>query len=153
MGLRLRSLLVCSINIRGGARGDIDTYTPPCENPSHHLLSVKPWNPSYAWGALAHPCAVLHLCTCGLCGGATAIVTVLISYDDVKVVAGTTTRRRWSWSTTFSTPICNYVGLLLQLFFCYTARLVVMIHDLILVNFITWHSRNSANVVYLYPFM
>jgi hypothetical protein len=40
MGLRLGSPLACSINIRGGARGEIYAYTPTCDNPSHQLLSA-----------------------------------------------------------------------------------------------------------------
>jgi hypothetical protein len=36
--------------------------------------------------------------------------------------------------TTSSTPMHNFVGLLLQLFFCYTAHLVVKIHDLLLAS-------------------
>jgi hypothetical protein len=37
---RMRSPLVCSINMMGGVRGDIHAYTPSRENPSHHLLSA-----------------------------------------------------------------------------------------------------------------
>jgi hypothetical protein len=36
--------------------------------------------------------------------------------------------------TIFSTPTCDYVGSLLQLFFCCSARLVVMIYDLLLTS-------------------
>jgi hypothetical protein len=51
IGLQLGSLLVCSINMMGGARGNTHAYTPPRENPSHHLLSARPRNPSYTRGA------------------------------------------------------------------------------------------------------
>jgi hypothetical protein len=37
---RMRSSLVCSINMMGGVRSDIHVYTPSRENPSHHLLSA-----------------------------------------------------------------------------------------------------------------
>jgi hypothetical protein len=40
MGILLGSPLACSINMRGGARGEALAYTPPRENPSHHLLSA-----------------------------------------------------------------------------------------------------------------
>jgi hypothetical protein len=48
------------------------------------------------WLVLAHPRAAFHPCTCGLCRDAGAVVAALISYDDVKVVAETITRRRRS---------------------------------------------------------
>jgi hypothetical protein len=35
-----------------------------------------------------------HPCTCGLREGAAAVAAALISYDDVEVAVGTTTRRR-----------------------------------------------------------
>jgi hypothetical protein len=35
---------------------------------------------------LVHPRVVFHLCTCGLCEGAVAIATALISYDDMGLL-------------------------------------------------------------------
>jgi hypothetical protein len=64
------------------------------------------------------------------------------------VAVATTTRRIRSWSTTSSTMTCDYVEPLLQLFFRCSARLVVMIHDLILTSFLGWHDRCSASVSY-----
>jgi hypothetical protein len=43
---------------------------------------------------LANPCAVFHSCTCRLRGGVVMVAASMIGYDDVEVVAGTTTRRR-----------------------------------------------------------
>jgi hypothetical protein len=101
---------------------------------------------------LAHPHVVFHPCICGLCEGTVTISAALIGYYDVEVTVGTTTRRRRSWSTTFSTPTCDYIGPMLQLFFHCSVRLVVTIHDLLFIGFIGWHGRNSVNVVYLYPY-
>jgi branched-subunit amino acid transport protein len=100
---------------------------------------------------LAHLRVVFHACTCGLCRGVAAVAAALIGYDDVEVAVGTTTRRRWSWSTTSFTSTCNYVGSLLQLFFYYPVHLVVMNHDLLLTSILMWHGRRSASVANLYP--
>jgi hypothetical protein len=43
---------------------------------------------------LTHPRTTFHPCMCGLCRGAAAVAAALIGYDDVKVVAGMTTRRK-----------------------------------------------------------
>jgi hypothetical protein len=63
-------------------------YTHTC----HHIKTVaatssRP-NPEtlVARVVLAHPRAVFHLCTCGLRGGAVAIATALISYDDMGLL-------------------------------------------------------------------
>jgi hypothetical protein len=98
-----------------------------------------------------HTCMTFHPYTCGLCGCATSVAAALIGYDDVEVAVMTTTRRRRSWLTTFSTPMCNYIGSLLQHHFLYTARLVVTIYDLLLASFLRWHGRSSASIAYLYP--
>jgi hypothetical protein len=45
---------------------------------------------------LAHSRAAFHPYTYGLCGGAAAIVVVLIDYNVVEVAVGMTTRRRRS---------------------------------------------------------
>jgi hypothetical protein len=52
---------------------------------------------------------------------------VLIGYDDERVA---------TVATTSSTPTCNYVESLLELFFRCSAHLVIMIHDLLLANFL-----------------
>jgi hypothetical protein len=152
MGLRWKNLLVCSINMRGGARS---AHMPT----RHHVktLAVTSFSRSnpetlFVWEVLAHPYAAFHPCMCGLCGGTAMIVATLIGYDDMEVAAGTTTRRRRSWSTISSTPTCNYVGSLLQLFFHYTACLVVTIHDLLLASIFGWHGKSSVSVAYPYPY-
>jgi hypothetical protein len=125
-------------------------YTPPRET----LAITASWPNSEALAArvvLAHPHTEFHLCTCGLHGGAIAVVATLISYNNVDVAAGTTMRRRWSWTTTSSTPMCDYIGSLLQLFFRYSACLVVMIHDLLLTSILGLHSRINTSVAY--PFL
>jgi hypothetical protein len=43
---------------------------------------------------LTHPRVAFHPCTCGLRKGAVEVAATLIRYDDVKVTAETTTRRR-----------------------------------------------------------
>jgi hypothetical protein len=136
-----RSLLACSINIRGGVRGAINTR-----------LHGITWNPSCHLHSAKHQRAVLHPCTCGLCRGATVVAVALIGYDDVKVAAEMTTARRRSWSITSSTLTRDYVGSLLQLFFRCSACIVVTIHDLILASILGWHGRSSASVVYLKRF-
>jgi hypothetical protein len=45
---------------------------------------------------LAHPHTVFYSCTCGLRRGAGVIIVALIGYNDVKVAAEMTTRRRRS---------------------------------------------------------
>jgi hypothetical protein len=132
--------------MRGGARGGFTSYMPPRET----LATASSRSNTEAQAVLvvlAHPHAAFHPCTCELHGG----VTARIGYDDVEVAARMTTRRRWSWMTTSSTPICDCVGSLLQLFFRCSARLVVMIHDLLLTSIIVWHGRSSASVAY--PFL
>jgi hypothetical protein len=44
----------------------------------------------------AHPRAAFQPCVCGLRRGANVVVATLISYDNVKVAAKMTTRRRRS---------------------------------------------------------
>jgi hypothetical protein len=148
MGLQWWRSLACSINIRGGARGAI--------NPRMHTTT---WNSSAtssrlnsealaARVVLAHPRAVYHSYTCGLHRSAAAVAAALIGYNDIKVAADTTTMKRRSWSTTSSTSTSDYVGLLLQLIFCCSARLVVTIHDLLLTSILGWHGRSSASLAY-----
>jgi hypothetical protein len=100
---------------------------------------------------LAHPCAAFHPCTCGLNGSVVTVAAALIGYDDMEVDVRTTTRRRWSWTTT-STPMRGYVGSLLQLFFHCSTYLVVTIHDLLLTSILEWHDRSSASVTYLFSY-
>jgi hypothetical protein len=80
MGLRRRSPLSYSINMRGGARG-IETS---------HMEALA------ARVVLTHPHAGFHPCTCELHGGAAVIAAALISYDNVEVAAQMTTGRRRS---------------------------------------------------------
>jgi hypothetical protein len=151
MGLRRGSPLACSINMRGGLG------TPTL----HHVKTLAATSSSsqlnpetlVAREVLAHPRVVFHPCMCGLCGGAAAVAATLISYNVVEVAVGTITRSSRSWSTTSSTPTCDYVGLLLQLFFHCSARLVITIHDLLLTSFLGWHGRISASVAYPYPYV
>jgi hypothetical protein len=87
--LRRVSLLACSINMMGAARGGLTSYTSPRETladtfsrPNSEALA--------ACVVLAHSCVAFHPCTCGLSRG----VTALIGYDDIKVAVDTTTRMR-----------------------------------------------------------
>jgi hypothetical protein len=151
MGLRLGSTLACSINTRGGSRGDIDAYTPRHDNPSCHLLSVKPQNPSYARGAgtptrgvpslyVSTPWGCYCSCYCadrlwwrgGCCWDEHEDETIVINsflYTDV-------------WLCWIAAPT------LLPLHYASS----VMIHDLLLASFLGWHSRSSARVDYLFPY-
>jgi hypothetical protein len=69
------------------------TYMPPRETLAA-TSSCLNFKALAACVVLAHPHTTFHLCTCGLHRGATAVVAALIGYDDVKVAAETTTRRR-----------------------------------------------------------
>jgi hypothetical protein len=77
---------VYSINMRGGARGG---YTP-----THHqvktLAATSSSQPNTktlaAREVLTHPCVVFHPYTCELHGGAVAVATVLISYDNLGLL-------------------------------------------------------------------
>jgi hypothetical protein len=121
----------------------------PCPNYSNKKLyppqpRARCWNPSRVWGASTpvHGGPSLYVWTsqmrcCGCCCAG--------RLRRREVVVGTNTRRRRSWSTTFSTPTHDYIGRLLQLF-RYTTRLVVMIHNLLLVGFPRWHCRSSTSV-------
>jgi hypothetical protein len=118
------------------------------------LTTTSPWPNCEALAVrmvLADPRAAFHPYKCGLCRGIATVTVALIGYDDVKTAAEMTTRRRRSWSTTFSTPTCDYVGSLLQLFFRCSPRLVITIHDLLLTSILGWHSRCSACVAYPLP--
>jgi hypothetical protein len=146
MGLQWRSPLACSINIRGGVRGVINTCLQP---PHETLAATSSWPNSEALAArmvLAHSRTMFHPCTCGLRRCAAAVAAAMIDYDNVKVAVETTTSRRWSWSTTSSTPTHDYIGSLLQFFFRCSTRLVVMIHDLLLTNILGWHDISSASI-------
>jgi hypothetical protein len=80
--------------MRGGVRA-IYTYTPP-----HETLATASSRPNSealaARAVLAHSYAVFHPCTCRLREVVAAVTAALIGYDDVKVAAGTITRRRRS---------------------------------------------------------
>jgi hypothetical protein len=77
--------------MRSKARGTIDSYTPPRETLA--IASSQPNSKALAAGVvLAHPCVAFDPYTCELRIGA----AVLISYDDIKVAAETTIRRRRS---------------------------------------------------------
>jgi hypothetical protein len=80
----------------GGVRGTVNTRLhAPCETLA--IASSRPNSEALAaCMVLAHPRAAFHPCMCGLRRGAAAVATALIGYDDFKVVAETTTRRRRS---------------------------------------------------------
>jgi hypothetical protein len=68
---------------------------PPCETltatsspPNSEVLAARV--------VLAHPHVAFHLHTCGLHRGAVVVAIALIGYNDVKVAAEMTTRRRRS---------------------------------------------------------
>jgi hypothetical protein len=117
--------------MRGGARG---AHMPIC----HHVTTLATTSsransktlPTHE--VLAYRCVVFHRYTSRLRGGTAAIAAALICYDDVEVATRTTMRRRQSYSKL----MWDYVGSLLQLFFCCTAHLVVTIYDLLLANFL-----------------
>jgi hypothetical protein len=95
MGLRRRSPLSYSINMRGGARGIETSHMPPRET----LAIASSRLNSKALAArvvLTHPHAWFHPCTCELHGGAAVTAAALISYDNVEVAAQMTTGRRRS---------------------------------------------------------
>jgi hypothetical protein len=86
---------VCSINMRGGARGGSMPDMPPCKT----LAATPSWLNSEALAAcmvLAHPRAAFHLRTRGLHRGTTAVAAALIGFDDVKVAVEMKTTRRQS---------------------------------------------------------
>jgi hypothetical protein len=66
--------------------------------PPHEILpATSSWLNSEALAVLivlAHPRTVFYSCTCGFCRGTDAVAVALIGYDDVKVAAKMTTRRR-----------------------------------------------------------
>jgi hypothetical protein len=69
----------------------------------HHVKTLPATSSSWpnletldACEVLAHLSTTFHPCTCGLCGDAAMVASALISYDDVEVAVGTTTRRRRS---------------------------------------------------------
>jgi hypothetical protein len=70
----------------------------------------------------------------------------------MEVAVGMTMRRRRSSTTTFTTPMRDYIGSLLQLFFRCSARLVVTIYDLLLASILGGHGRSSASVAYPFPY-
>jgi hypothetical protein len=85
MGLQQESSLVCFINMRGGARG---AHTPT----RHHVKTLAATSSQHnletlaICEVLAHPHVMFHPCTCGLCGGVTAVPAALIGYNDVDLV-------------------------------------------------------------------
>jgi hypothetical protein len=134
MRLPLGSLLVCFINIRDESIDDIDVYTSSCKNSSRHLLSVRHQNPTCTWGASTPKCVVLSLYVWTLWRRYYSCCCV----DRLRwllVVAAMIMRRR-SWLIIYSTPTCDYIRPLLQLFFHCSAHIVITIHDLILTNFL-----------------
>jgi hypothetical protein len=61
--------------------------------------------------------------------------------------------RRRLWSTTSSTPTCDYVGSLLQLFFhCSVCLVVTMIYDPFTYKFLGCNGRCSASVAHPSPY-
>jgi hypothetical protein len=63
-----------------------ETLAAPSSRPNSEALAVCV--------VLAHQHAAFHPCRCGLRRGAAAVAVVLIGYDDIKVAAKTTIRRR-----------------------------------------------------------
>jgi hypothetical protein len=139
--------LACSINMRGGARGNRHAYTPPRENPSRHLLLAKTWNPNCVRGASTPTCGV----------SSPYVWTLWRRYCSAgqlwwyKVATRMRTWSRWWWSTTSCTLTRDYVRPLLQFFFCCAACLVVTIHDILLACFLGWHG-SSTSVAYPYHY-
>jgi hypothetical protein len=126
------------------------------EGPLHVTLDVafsRPNSKALATHVvLAHPRMAFYPYTCGLHRVSAVVIAMLIGYDDVEVTVRTTTRRRRSWLTTFSTPKHDYVRSLFLLFLRCSTHLVVTIHDLILTSILGWHGRSSASVVYPFPY-
>jgi hypothetical protein len=86
MGLQLGSPLVCSINMRSGARAThfptrhhVNTLAATFTRPNSKTLTTCE--------VLAHPRAVFHPYTCGLCGGIAIDATMLIGYDDLGLLS------------------------------------------------------------------
>jgi hypothetical protein len=95
MGLQRGSPLACSINMTGAARGGLMSHTPPRETLA--AASSRPNPEALATRVvLAHPYAMFHSCMCGFNRDVVVVAAALIGYDDIKVVAETTTRRRRS---------------------------------------------------------
>jgi hypothetical protein len=78
---------MCSINMRGGVRGEI--YATCHHVKSLATTSSRP-NPEtlVAREVLAHPCVVFHPCACGLCRGAAEGVVALIGYGGTRSLLG-----------------------------------------------------------------
>jgi hypothetical protein len=147
MGLWWQSSLTCSINKGGGARGVIQM--PPHKTLAAAASRLNSEAPA-AHVVLTHPRAAFHPCTCGLDRG----VAALIGFNEVRVPAETTTRRRRSWLTTSSTPMRDYVVSLLQLFLRCSAHLVVtMIYDPFTCKFTECNGRCSVSVAYWFHFL
>jgi hypothetical protein len=72
------------------------SYTPPRETLAATVASRLISKALAACVVLAHPHAVFHPYTCGLCGSAAAVATALIGYNVEEVVATMTTRKRRS---------------------------------------------------------
>jgi hypothetical protein len=140
------------------------THTPICNHvKTLAATSCRP-NPETpaTCEVLAHPRAAFHPYTCGLRGVAATVAAALISYDDVRLLSrrpqGRDNRDRllpvyWRVTTldryfNYYILMCDYVKPLLQLFFLYSMRLVVTIHDLLFTSFIRCHGRNSAGIAY-----
>jgi hypothetical protein len=132
-----------------GARGALDTHITTW-NPSCHLFSVEPRSHSCAWGASTstHDVPSLYVWTswrrcCSCC---------CVDRLWWLVIATVMTTRRQLRMTTSSTPTHDYIGSLLQLFFLFSARLVVTIHDILLTSILGWHDKSSASVAYSFSY-
>jgi hypothetical protein len=119
--------------MRGGARSILRPYMAPRETLATTSTRLNSED-LVVHVVLTHPRAAFHPYTCRLCRGTAMIAAALIGYDNVKVATETTARKRRSWSTTSSTPMRDYVGSLLHLFFHCSVHLVVTIHDLLLTS-------------------
>jgi hypothetical protein len=70
-------------------------YTPPRETLAVASSQLNSEGLA-ACVVLAHPRVVFHPCMCGLRRGTTTVAAVPIGYDDIKVAAKTTAKRRQS---------------------------------------------------------
>jgi hypothetical protein len=118
------------------------------------------------WTPWRHCCADRLQCCGGCCRDdhmEEAIVIDYFLYTDARLrwittptllpLLSTFSGRRWSWSTNSSTPTCNYIGLLLQLFIRHSVHLVVMtIYDPFTCKFPVCNGRCSASVAYPLPY-
>jgi hypothetical protein len=71
----------------------------------------------------------------------------------MEVATGKPARRRRSVLTTSSTPTCNYIRSLLQLFYCLVRLVVTTIYDPFTCKFPGCNDRCSASIAYPFPYI